>query len=91
MIEMIEKDIPVITSITPSDSVDLFNVNPDGTVGAFSEEVKSHFVSTTGIVIDTISGKTLLKISSWGSEYYLDYDQFISNGDYFSGIINVEK
>ena len=40
--------------------------------------VKHHFVTITGLLKDNVKNQTILKISSWGKEYYIDYDQLIT-------------
>ena len=35
-----------------------------------------HYVTITGVFIDNQSGRTWLRVQSWGEEWYLDFDEF---------------
>ena len=37
-----------------------------------------HFVTITGVFFDNQSGRTWLRVQTWGYEYYLDFDEFYS-------------
>lgn len=39
--------------------------------------VGKHFVTVTGIIKDDILEKTYLEVASWGSKYYIDYEEYI--------------
>ena len=79
MEEMLENDIPVIFSIGPNipfvwgkRGVRLFRANLTET----GSTVCRHFVTLTGIYTEQGSGKTMLRISSWGKEFYIDYGEY---------------
>lgn len=46
--------------------------------------VSSHFITVTGYIEDNIAEKKMLKISSWGREYYIDYDEYIAYVENYS-------
>ncbi|HPG65160.1 MAG TPA: hypothetical protein PLE82_07465, partial [Saccharofermentans sp.] len=43
-----------------------------------SNVMTDHYVTITGVFIDNQSGRTWLRVQTWGSEYYLDFDEFYS-------------
>ena len=43
----------------------------------WAEVLQSHYVTVTGVMEDEIMDKILLRVSSWGKKYYIDYDQYI--------------
>ena len=64
--------------------------NPD-------DNPSSHYMTITGIieysdgVKDLIGYKTMLKISSWGIEYYVDYDWYADHLDVNTNILYIGK
>lgn len=44
-----------------------------------AKSFKNHFVTVTGMIVDNVKNQRYLKISSWGSEYYIDYDAYLEN------------
>ncbi len=44
----------------------------------FYETTCNHYVIVVGIVKDKIIDKKWLKISSWGKELYVDYEEYIN-------------
>ena len=40
------------------------------------ENIKSHYVTVTGMLDDNIQGKIYLEISSWGKKFYIDFDEY---------------
>lgn len=84
MKEMLSDDIPVIFSIGPNTpfvwgkkGVAFCRKDPSGAL-AVQETVCRHYVMLTGISTDPLSGRTLLRISSWGREFYIDYGEYRS-------------
>ena len=55
----------------------LQNNNPFNFI-RYKSDIESHYVTITGILIDKVKNQTKLEISSWGKEYYIDYDQLIT-------------
>ncbi len=41
-----------------------------------SNVMTDHYVTITGVFIDNQSGRTWLRVQSWGGEWYLDFDEF---------------
>jgi hypothetical protein len=54
-----------------ADSTDIYQFSPSE-----NNNVKKHYFTVTGIFSDDISGKTMLRISSWGKEFYIDYTDY---------------
>lgn len=40
------------------------------------QHMNSHYVTVTGIVKDITKNTTMLKISSWGKQYFINYDEY---------------
>ena len=38
--------------------------------------VHSHYVNVTGLIYGDFSHKVMLRISSWGTQYYIDYEEY---------------
>lgn len=60
------------------------------------QNVNSHYVTVTGIIKDEIAGRIMLRISSWGKQYYINYEEYRdyvdSTGDTFtSSILQARK
>jgi hypothetical protein len=58
--------------------------------------INGHYVSVTGIVKDEITGQIMLRISSWGKQYYINYEEYrdyIENygGTFTSSIVQVKR
>lgn len=58
--------------------------------------ISGHYVTVTGIVKDDIAGLIMLRISSWGEQYYINYEEYrdyVTNtgGSYTSSILYVKK
>lgn len=43
---------------------------------AVSNNVHGHYVTVTGLIYDEETTKTMLRISSWGKQYYIDYEEY---------------
>lgn len=43
---------------------------------AVMQAVNSHYVTVTGIIKDDVAGRIMLRISSWGKMYYINYEEF---------------
>lgn len=52
---------------------------------AVKQAVNSHYVAVTGIIKDDIAGTIMLRISSWGKMYYLNYEEY---RDYIDTVSN---
>ena len=44
--------------------------------GANNDEINDHYFMVTGIMVDYVTQKTMLSISSWGINFYIDYKQY---------------
>lgn len=81
--KMLKEDLPVILSIGPNVPLVFrkkgipFYVLSDKNefVSSGSRNVYRHFVTVTGIVY-LKHKKIMLKLSSWGKEYYMDYQEY---------------
>ena len=108
---MISNDIPVILSMGPRLTFDanasngvIFNkiTVPSAPYQGYTFKdsgegsVKAHYVTVTGVLIDKISSNIMLRISSWGSEYYINYAEYRnycieSNSGIASGLVNIQS
>jgi hypothetical protein len=60
------------------------------------QDVNSHYVIVTGIIKDDIAGRIMLRISSWGKQYYINYEEYrdyidCSGGTFTSSIVQIKK
>ncbi len=58
--------------------------------------INGHYITVTGIIKDEITGQIMLRISSWGKQYYINYEEYrdyIENesGTFTSSIVRVRK
>lgn len=58
--------------------------------------INGHYVSVTGIIKDEITGQIMLRISSWGKQYYINYEEYRDYIEHYSGtftssIVQVKK
>jgi hypothetical protein len=84
--EMLEKDIPVVFSVGPNKKVDfpmyqLETSNQKGDLYQYAvgkKNIAGHYVTITEVIKDDIAREhnIMLKVSSWGSEYYIDYEEY---------------
>lgn len=78
---LIRKNKPVVLSIGPNipkvwekEGIP-FYVNKDGILReSLKHRVKSHFVVVTGVT--EIHGQEYLLVSSWGKQYYINYEEY---------------
>ena len=82
MTEMLQNDLPVIFSVGPNTpwifgkkSIGMYKPENNGELKKV-DQVSRHYVMLTGIAAGPKAGQTLLKISSWGRSYFLDYDEY---------------
>lgn len=52
--------------------------------GEYDINIDSHYVTIIGVIKDTVSDTIMLRISSWGSEYYIDYEEYRNFVDKYS-------
>lgn len=60
------------------------------------QNVNSHYVVVTGMEMDPNIGKVMLRISSWGKSYYINYEEYrdyVDNidGTFTSSLLHVKK
>lgn len=60
------------------------------------QSVNSHYVTVTAIVKDDVAGQIMLRISSWGKQYYINYEEYrnyveSTSGVMTSSIVQVKK
>jgi hypothetical protein len=60
------------------------------------QAVNSHYVTVTAIIKDDVAGRIMLRISSWGKQYYINYEEYrdyVENvsGTFTSSIVQVKK
>lgn len=61
-----------------------------------NSDVNGHYVTVTGVIKDDVAGRIMLRISSWGKQYYINYEEYrdyIENtsGTFTSSIVYVKK
>lgn len=59
------------------------------------KEVNSHYITVTALIKDDVAGRIMLRISSWGKLYYINYEEYreyIENysGTFTSSIVQVK-
>src|SRR5690554_131277 len=84
--EMLEKDIPVVFSVGPNKKVDFpmyrqLVSNQEGNLFQYDvskDDIAGHYVTITAVIKDDIATKhnIMLRVSSCGDEYYIDYDEY---------------
>ena len=77
------------TSVKPS-------VPPHYLYKEVMKNVNGHYVTVTGIIRDNSAGTVMLRISSWGKQYYINYEQYrdyIENtgGTYTSSVVYIKN
>lgn len=60
------------------------------------QSVNGHYVTVTGIIKDDVAGRIMLRISSWGKQYYINYEEYRdyvenTSGTFTSSIVQVKK
>lgn len=58
--------------------------------------INGHYVTVTGIIKDDVAGRIMLRISSWGKQYYINYEEYRDYADtvgstWTSSIVQVKK
>jgi hypothetical protein len=43
---------------------------------AVKQDINGHYVTVTGLIKDDITGRIMLRISSWGKLYYINYEEY---------------
>ena len=93
---MLARDIPVILSVGPNfplfwqkNELTFYAAAPDGAIRPACN-IKAHYVTVTGI------DGTWLKISSWGREYFIDREEYLSyirrhSGSIVSNIVRIRS
>lgn len=79
IINSIQMDHPVIISVASSGFSNHieFGDYKDGKFSYINEYVIGHYMTVTGVYVDDIKNETYLKLSSWGSEYYIKFNDYI--------------
>ncbi len=59
-------------------------------------KINSHFVTVTGIIRDDLASRYMLRISSWGKQYYINYEEYrhyveSTSGRFTSSIVQIKK
>ncbi len=97
--EMLSNDIPVLFSVGPGffhkDRLPLYNKTQEAGKLIFKpvQRTKDHYMIITGVLEGE---KTMLEISSWGTKYYISFDEYkkyIKKCDnyLFSNILYIKK
>lgn len=60
------------------------------------DDIHGHYVTVTAIVKDDVAGRIMLRISSWGREYYINYEEYRDyiesySGTYTSSLVHIKK
>jgi hypothetical protein len=63
---------------------------------AIKQAINGHYVTVTGIIKDDVAGRIMLRISSWGKQYYINYEEYRdyvenTSGTLTSSIVQVKK
>jgi hypothetical protein len=70
-----------------------YQENPDESVSkpyyykVVQNSVNSHYVTVTGIIKDDITNAVMLRISSWGKQFYVNYEEYRDYIESFSSTI----
>lgn len=92
-------DVPVIISVGPG----YLNKNRVTLYERVSKKefqevnsAKGHYMTVTGYIEEPGTEKLMLRLSSWGKMYYMDYseyEEYVKKSDnfYFSSILNIRK
>lgn len=60
------------------------------------QDINGHYVTVTALIKDDITGQIMLRISSWGKQFYINYEEYrdyVENygGTYTSSLVHVKK
>lgn len=60
------------------------------------QNVNSHYVTVTGLIKDPIAATIMLRISSWGKQYYINYEEYRDyitefGGTFTSSIVQINR
>ncbi len=63
---------------------------------AVKYDINGHYVTVTGLIKDELTGRIMLRISSWGSPYYINYEEYrdyVENvgGTYTSSLVYIKQ
>ncbi|MBO5608752.1 MAG: hypothetical protein K5865_00695 [Eubacterium sp.] len=97
--EMLSNDIPVLFSVGPGffkkEKINLYTrAEHDGKpVFKQTSRTKDHYMIITGVLEGE---KTMLEISSWGSKYYISFNEYLhyikkNDNSFFSNILYIKK
>lgn len=50
-------------------------------------DINSHYVTVTGLIKDDVAQRIMLRISSWGKQYYINYEEYRDYIENYSGTI----
>ena len=96
---MLAMDCPVIWSLYRfKRKIQLYTFDSMSQIYKVSTLVNSHYVNAIGIIqSDAANHSTMIKISSWGKLYYIDYDEYLAYvgnsliSKYCSNIVLIKK
>lgn len=59
-------------------------------------DVNGHYITVTGLIRDDVANRIMLRISSWGKQYYINYEEYReyvenTSGTFTSSIVQVKK
>lgn len=93
---MLENNIPVVFAVydIKGEKIRLYNdLQEAKTNSGIIKDINSHYMTITGLYKcagDTLADETyILKVVSWGTEYYINYDQYAEKLSYFNNILSV--
>ena len=63
---------------------------------AVMQDINSHYVTVTGLIKDDVTGRIMLRISSWGKQFYINYEEYRdyvenTSGTITSSIVSVKR
>lgn len=81
---------------SPSDSKKIIEIKRAYYYKLAYPGINSHFVTVTGIIRDDLASRYMLRISSWGKEYYINYEEYrhyveSTSGTITSSIVHIKK
>ena len=63
---------------------------------AVKHDIHGHYVTVTALIKDEVTGRFMLRISSWGKQYFINYEEYrdyieSTSGTFTSSLVYVKK
>ena len=92
---MLRDNVPVVFSyynMDEDEKISLYLDMEKVIKGKFETGTNSHYMTITGLYkhinTDTLEEKYILRVVSWGTEYYIDFNEYVQKLSYFSNILS---